>query len=336
MSTYLITGGAGFIGSNYVRRLLSSQPDAQVVNLDKLTYAGNPANLAEFDADPRYTFVRGDICDRALVRDLFEQHRPAVVVNFAAESHVDRSIEAPDAFLQTDVIGVHSLLEAARVFAVERFVQISTDEVYGSIENGRFRETDALEPSSPYAASKAGGDRLAHAYFVTYGVPVLVTRASNNYGPYQYPEKLIPLFITNALDDQPLPLYGDGLNVRDWIHVEDHCSGVDAVIASGTPGQVYNIGGGNEWTNVDITRLILELTGKPESLIRPVKDRAGHDRRYALDSSKLQALGWAPRHDFRAGMLATVDWYRTREDWWRPIKSGEFRQFYERQYGRLG
>jgi len=326
----VVTGGAGFIGSNFVRHVLREHPDDRVVNLDKLTYAGNPANLADMARDPRYAFVQGDICDAALVRDLVRG--VDAVVNFAAESHVDRSLVEPDAFLRTDVFGVFTLLEAVRELKVPRFLHISTDEVYGSVAQGSSSEADPLRPSNPYSASKAGGDLLALSYWRTHGVPVVVTRSSNNFGPYQYPEKVVPLFITNALDDQPLPLYGDGRNVRDWLYVLDNCAAIDLVLRRGRDGEVYNIGGGHEIENLVLTQEILRLTGKPDTLIRRVTDRPGHDRRYSVDSAKIGRLGWAPRHPFAAALETTVRWYREHETWWRPLKSGEFRAWYERQY----
>ena len=326
----LVTGGAGFIGSNFVRHVLREHPDDSVVNLDKLTYAGNPANHADLERDPRYTFVRGDICDAALVRDALRG--VDAVVNFAAESHVDRSLVEPDAFLRTDVFGVFTLLEAVRDLKIPRLLHISTDEVYGSVSTGSSTENDPLRPSNPYSASKASGDLLALSYWKTHGVPVLITRSSNNFGPNQYPEKVVPLFITNALDDQPLPLYGDGRNVRDWLYVLDNCAGIDLVLRRGRDGEVYNIGGGHEVENVVLTRDILRLTGKPEALIRRVTDRPGHDRRYSVDSRKIGQLGWAPRHPFASALESTVRWYREHEAWWRPLKSGEFRSWYERQY----
>jgi dTDP-glucose 4,6-dehydratase len=327
----LVTGGSGFIGSNFVRHVLATHADDRVVNLDKLTYAGNPANLADLERDPRYTFVHGDICDAKLVRDAIRG--VDAVVNFAAESHVDRSLMEPDAFLKTDVFGVFTLLEAVKELKIARFLHISTDEVYGSVERGSSRESDPVRPSNPYSASKAGGDLLALAYWHTHRVPVVITRSSNNFGPYQYPEKVIPLFVTNALDDRPLPLYGDGRNVRDWLYVLDNCAGIDLVLRQGGEGQVYNIGGGHEVENVVLTRQILQLTGKPETLIQPVKDRLGHDRRYSVDSTKVRQLGWTPRHPFADALRTTVTWYREHEAWWRPLKSGEFRAYYEKQYG---
>ena len=326
----LVTGGAGFIGSNFVRHVLAAHPDDSVVNLDKLTYAGNPENLADLAAEPRYRFVKGDIGDAALVRDLMAG--TDAVVHFAAETHVDRSNADPDAFLRTNVTGTYTLLEAAREAKLGRFVAIGTDEVYGSVTRGASREVDPLNPSNPYSASKAAADLLARAYWITHRLPVIVTRSSNNFGPYQYPEKMIPLFVTNALEGKPLPLYGDGKNVRDWLYVEDNCAAVDLALRKGKDGEIYNIGGSNEVENIVLTRQILRLTGKPETLITPVADRPGHDRRYALDSGKIKALGWKPAHPFPAALEKTVEWYRRHEAWWRPIKSGDFRAYYERQY----
>ena len=332
MKTYLITGGCGFIGSNFVRYLLTKEGKCRLINLDKLTYAGNPKNLSDVDNDDRYIFVHGDICDEKVVDEIFSDYHPDIVFNFAAESHVDRSIGKPDDFIRADMFGVFTLLEAMKLHGGELFVQISTDEVYGSIEKGEFSETDPLMPSNPYSASKAGGDRLAYSYYVTYKLPVIVTRASNNYGPFQYPEKLIPLFVTNALEDQPLPLYGDGNNVRDWLYVEDHCSALHFIMTNGVLGETYNIGGGNEMQNIEITRLILDHLSKPEGLIRFVEDRKGHDQRYALSINKLRQLGWEPKHDFSDGLRTTIDWYVSNNNWWRKIKSGEFREYYEQTY----
>src|SRR5712671_5524467 len=326
----LVTGGAGFIGSNFVRHVLTTHPDDAVVNLDKLTYAGNLENLRDVEADPRYRFVRGDICDGALVRGAMRE--VDAVVHFAAETHVDRSNLGADDFLRTNVTGTFTLLEAARELRMGRFLSVSTDEVYGSIAEGGARESDALNPSNPYSASKAAADLLARAYWTTHRLPVIVTRSSNNFGPYQYPEKVIPLFITNALEDKPLPLYGDGKNVRDWLYVLDNCAAIDLVLRKGKDGEIYNIGGSHEVENVVLTRQVLHLLGKPESLITKVADRPGHDRRYALDSSKIGALGWAPAASFDAALSATVEWYRTHETWWKPIKSGAFRQYYQTQY----
>jgi dTDP-glucose 4,6-dehydratase len=327
----LVTGGSGFIGSNFVRHVLATYPEDRIVNFDKLTYAGNPANLADLERDPRYAFVRGDICDAKLVRDA--ARGVDAIVNFAACTHVDRSLMEPDEFLRTDVFGVFTLLEAVKELKIPRLLHISTDEVYGSVERGSSREIDPLRPSNPYSASKAAGDLLALAYWQTHRLPVLITRSSNNFGSNQYPEKVIPLFVTNALDDQPLPLYGDGKNVRDWLYVLDNCAAIDLVLRKGGEGEVYNIGGGHEVENVVLTRQILRLTGKPESLIKPVKDRPGHDRRYSVDSKKVRQLGWAPRHRFPDALATTVAWYREHESWWRPLKSGEFRAYYEKQYG---
>ena len=329
----LVTGGCGFIGSNFVRLVLAERPDWEIVNLDKLTYAGRLENLADVEGDPRYRFVKGDICDPAIVREAMTGCTAAV--NFAAETHVDRSLLGAAHFIDTDIKGVLVLLEEARRVGLERFVQISTDEVYGSIREGSFTEESVLNPRNPYSASKAGGDRLAFAYSATYGVPVVITRASNNYGPYQYPEKLIPLFVTNALRDESLPLYGDGRNVRDWLHVADHCRAVLFLLEHGAAGEVYNVGGGNERENLEITHAVLRLLGKPATLIRPVEDRVGHDRRYSLDASKLRRLGWAPQVPFEKGLAETVRWYVEHEAWWRPIKDhdGEFRRYYEEQYG---
>ena len=330
--TVLVTGGAGFIGSNFIRYWLRTHPEDRMINLDKLTYAGNLDNLKEVEGDPRYRFVKGDIADARAVDELFSQ-KPDAVVNFAAETHVDRSLMNPDDFIKTDIYGTYVLLEAMRRRGSGVFVQISTDEVYGSVAEGFSSETDQLLPRNPYSASKAGADRLAYSYFASYQIPVVVTRASNNFGPRQYPEKVIPLFVTNALDDVPLPLYGDGLNVRDWLYVEDHCRAIDLLIDQGVRGEVYNIGGGNLLANRDLTGKILEYLGKPASLIRRVRDREGHDRRYALDSSKLTALGWAPAHDFETELNATIAWYRDNRWWWEKIKSGEFKAYYQRQYG---
>jgi dTDP-glucose 4,6-dehydratase len=330
----VVTGGAGFIGSNFVRFMLRRYDDLEVVNLDKLTYAGNLENLRDVEDDARYTFVKGDICDAAAVRAALEG--ADAVVNFAAETHVDRSISGPQDFIRTDVLGTHTLLEAVRELEIARYVQISTDEVYGSTETGSFTEESDLAPSSPYSASKAGADLLVLAYHRTYAAPVLITRSSNNYGPWQYPEKIIPLFITNAIDEQALPVYGDGLNVRDWLHVDDNCAGIDTVLRQGALGEVYNIGGGNEVENLAVTRDILELLGRSPELIRFVTDRPGHDRRYSIDCSKLQALGWHPATPFESGLESTVSWYRDNPEWWRKIKSGEWRAYYEQQYAELG
>ena len=333
MIEVLVTGGAGFIGSNFVRYALRAHADWRVTTLDKLTYCGRLENLQEVMSDPRHRFVQGDIADAAvsapLVRDA------DVVVHFAAETHVDRSLQSAGEFIHTDVFGTFVLLEAARQAPhLKRFVQISTDEVYGSVPTGESTETDELKPRNPYSASKAGADRLAYSYFATYQVPVVITRASNNYGPNQFPEKVIPLFITNAMEDRGLPLYGDGMNVRDWLHVDDHCRGVDLLVERGQSGEVYNIGGGNEIPNVELTKRILQLTGKPASLITPVADRVGHDRRYALSTAKLRGMGWQPQVKFDDGLKATVDWYRTNTWWWEPIKHHDpaFKSYYKTQY----
>ncbi|HUP58928.1 MAG TPA: dTDP-glucose 4,6-dehydratase [Thermoanaerobaculia bacterium] len=337
---YLVTGGAGFIGSNFIRFIFDKYGDeARVVNLDKLTYAGNRENLQEYDGSANYRFLKGDIADPGIVAEAYrgvDGSGTDVVVNFAAETHVDRSLVEAASFIETDVKGVLVLLEEARKHApnLKRFVQISTDEVYGSINEGSFSETHPMQPRNPYAASKAGGDRMAYAYAETYELPVIVTRASNNFGPFQYPEKLIPLFVTNAIDDQPLPLYGDGRNVRDWLFVNDHCAAIDFLIERGERGEVYNIGGGNEAENRDITRWILDLLEKPESLIRHVPDRQGHDRRYSLDTTKLAALGFRCDSDFEQALAETVAWYRDNEPWWRGIKekSEDFKAWYAKQY----
>jgi len=333
LKNLLVTGGAGFIGSNFVHLVLDKYPDCKVVVYDKLTYAGNLDNLRDVADDPRYSFVRGDICDMELVQEVIREHEIDSIVNFAAETHVDRSILEPGSFIQTDVYGTHVLLEAVREFGLDRMVHISTDEVYGSVEQGSSFETDNLLPNSPYSASKAGGDLMCRAYHVTYGVPVVITRGSNNFGPYQYPEKVIPLFISNALDDEALPLYGDGLNVRDWIYVLDHCEAIDLMLNEGQDGEIYNVGGGNELTNLRLTEAILELTGKPKTLIQFVEDRPGHDRRYSLDCTKIHQLGWRPQHDFPEALEETVRWYQDNRWWWEKIKTGEYAGYYQRQYG---
>ncbi len=327
----LVTGGAGFIGSNFIRYLLEKYSGYQVINLDKLTYAGNRDNLRDLKGNPRHTFVKGDICDTRVVNRLASQVE--VIANFAAESHVDRSILTAGQFIQTDVYGTYVLLEAARKYRHRRYLQVSTDEVYGSIQNGMFTETSALNPSSPYAASKAAGDLIVLAYKTTYQLPALITRSSNNFGPYQHPEKFIPLFITNALEDQPLPLYGDGKNIRDWIYVLDNCQAIDLVLHKGKDGEIYNIGGGNERTNIEIAERILKTLRKPLSLIQYVKDRPGHDRRYALDCRKLNSLGFKPKKTFEETLLQTVRWYQENQKWWKKIKEGEYREYYKKTYG---
>ena len=329
----LVTGGAGFIGSHFVKFALRTHPDWDVVNLDKLSYAGNLENLTDLSDPTRHQFAKGDIVDHELVSRLWSQGVD-IVVNFAAETHVDRSILWADDFIKTDVLGAFTLLEAARQFGVKKFIQISTDEVYGSITSGSFTEESPLNPRNPYSASKAGADRLAYAYFATHNVPVTITRCSNNFGPNQYPEKFIPLFITNALEGKPLPLYGDGRYVRDWIYVEDHCAAIDFLISHGQPGETYNIAGGNEVENIEIARGIVRKLGKPESLIQLVKDRPGHDRRYSINAGKLAALGWRPQRDFGHALEATIDWYVQNEPWWRKIKSGDFQKYYAEQYGK--
>jgi dTDP-glucose 4,6-dehydratase len=332
----LVTGGCGFIGSNFVRRQRQRHPGDRVVVLDALTYAGNPANLADLRDDPGLVLVRGDICDAALAQRVLAEHAIDAVAHFAAESHVDRSITGPGAFVQTNIVGTFTLLEAARAAKVGRFLHISTDEVYGDLgpEDPAFTETTPLAPRSPYAASKAASDHLVLSYAHTYRFPALISRCSNNYGPYQFPEKLIPLMILSALSDQPLPVYGDGTNVRDWIHVDDHCDGLDLILRRGQVGQVYNLGGRCERRNIDIVHEILALLGKPASLIRFVTDRPGHDRRYAMNISRAEAeLGYAPRYDLATGLAQTVAWYKENRPWWEAIRSGEYRTWYERNYG---
>jgi dTDP-glucose 4,6-dehydratase len=335
MAKVLVTGGAGFIGSNFVRYAIAAHADWHITTLDKLTYAGRLENLHDVIDHPRHTFVKGDIADAHLAAPLVAASN--IVVHFAAETHVDRSLISAGEFITTDVFGTFVLLEAARnASRLQRFVQISTDEVYGSVAEGSSRETDELRPRNPYSASKAAADRLAYSYWATYNVPVVITRASNNYGPYHFPEKVIPLFITNAIDNIPVPLYGDGLQERDWLHVTDHCRAVDLLIASGTPGEVYNVGGGNHIRNIDLTKRILALTERTDGLIQPVLDRPGHDQRYSLDTSKLARLGWQPQVSFDTGLGDTVAWYRENEWWWRPIKEHDpaFRAYYDAQYGR--
>jgi len=318
--TMLVTGGAGFIGSNFIRHMLAEHPDTPIVNLDVLTYAGNPESLRDVAENPNYTFVKGDICDPAVVAAIFAHHPIDTVVHFAAESHVDRSIADGSAFVRTNVLGTFTLLDCAQKHGVGRFVHVSTDEVYGSTPEGSFVETDNLNPSSPYSSSKAGSDLLARSFFITHGLPVIVTRCTNNYGPYQFPEKLIPLFATNLIEGKKVPVYGTGKNIRDWLYVLDHCRAIDFILNHGEPGEVYNIGGGAEKTNLEITEKILELLGKDGSMIEYVPDRKGHDFRYSLDFGKLRALGWKPAYTFDDALAATVAWYTENEWWWRPLK----------------
>lgn len=334
MKNIMVTGGAGFIGSNFVTYLLRKYSDYQVLVFDKLTYAGNLDNLLEVSDDPRYQFVRGDICDADAVNAAIEQHHIDTIVNFAAETHVDRSIMDPDAFIRTDVYGTYVLLESARNFGLERYHQISTDEVYGHIPEGHSSlESDPVAPRSPYAASKASGDLMVHAYFVTYGLPVTISRGSNNIGPYQYPEKVVPLFTTNALEYQPLPVYGDGRQKREYQYVLDHCEAVDLVLHEGKLGEVYNIGTGDTMENLRMVEILLDELDRPHSLIRHVRDRPGHDRRYSLNIDKIRALGWQPRHSPEEAIRKTAAWYRDNEWWWRKIKSGDFQSYYAAQYG---
>ncbi len=330
----LVTGGDGFIGSNFVRHMLATHSDYRIINLDKLTYAGNLENLTEIEKDPRYAFEHGDICDRSRVQMCIVRYEIDAIVHFAAESHVDRSIMGAAEFIRTNVVGTQVLLDAAREMKIRRFVQVSTDEVYGSLgAEGAFTETTPLHPNSPYSASKASADMLALAYHHTFGFPVVITRCSNNYGPYQFPEKLIPLMIANALADKPLPVYGDGMNVRDWLHVSDHCRAIDRVLHDGAIGEVYNIGGNNEKPNLEIIRLILRHLNKPESLITFVKDRPGHDRRYAIDATHIrEALGWTPSYTFERGIVETIDWYVEHAEWWKRIVSGEYMKYYRAMY----
>lgn len=335
MNRILVTGGCGFIGSNFIRDQLARYPDQAVVNLDALTYAGNLANLADVDSDIRYSFRHGNICDRSFVESVLAEASIDAVVNFAAESHVDRSILDSGPFVQTNIVGTQVLLDACRGAGVSRFLQVSTDEVYGSLgETGFFTEQTPLSPNSPYSASKTAADLLVRSYCQTYGFPAIITRCSNNYGPYQFPEKLIPLFIFNALNDKPLPVYGTGENIRDWIHVLDHCRGIDAALRRGKPGEVYNFGGNTELRNIDLTRTLLGLLNKPESLIQFVQDRPGHDMRYAIDASKaLAELGWQPEITFRDGMQETIDWYMNAAKWIEDITTGEYLNYYKTQYG---
>ncbi|MBS8265760.1 dTDP-glucose 4,6-dehydratase [Mesobacillus boroniphilus] len=331
----LVTGGAGFIGSNFVRYMVNKYPEYQIVNLDLLTYAGNLENLKDIEDKPNYKFVKGDLADREFINNLFEEEKFDYVLNFAAESHVDRSITHPEIFIRTNVEGTQVLLDASKKIGVKKYLQVSTDEVYGTLgETGYFTEETPLAANSPYSASKAGADLLVRAYNETFGLPVNITRCSNNYGPYHFPEKLIPLMIINALHDKELPVYGDGLNVRDWLHVEDHCQAIDLVLHKGRDGEVYNVGGNNERTNIDIVKTILAQLGKPESLIKYVKDRPGHDRRYAIDATKLrEELGWKPKYNFETGIEQTIKWYLENQEWWENIISGEYQEYFQSQYG---
>jgi dTDP-glucose 4,6-dehydratase len=335
----LVTGGAGFIGSNFVRYMVNKYPEYQIVNLDLLTYAGNPENLKDIENAANYKFVRGDIADREFINGLFQEEKFDYVLNFAAESHVDRSITDPGIFVQTNIQGTLALLDAAKTFGVTKYLQVSTDEVYGTLgETGYFTEETPLAANSPYSASKAGADLLVRAYHETFGLPVNITRCSNNYGPYHFPEKLIPLMIINALHDKELPIYGDGLNIRDWLHVEDHCQAIDLVLHKGRNGEVYNVGGNNERTNIEIVKTILKHLNKPESLMKFVTDRPGHDRRYAIDATKLRTeLGWSPKYNFDTGIEQTINWYLNNREWWENIISGEYQDYVKAQYGdRLG
>lgn len=339
--TIIITGGAGFIGSNFVFHMLREPPQDRVICLDKLTYAGNLSTLAPVMDQDNFRFVKADICDRDAVYSLFAEEHPDVVVNFAAESHVDRSIENPAIFLETNIMGTAVLMDACRKYGIQRYHQVSTDEVYGDLPLDRpdlfFTETTPIHTSSPYSSSKASADLLVLAYHRTYGLPVTISRCSNNYGPYHFPEKLIPLMIINALHDKPLPVYGDGLNVRDWLYVEDHCRAIDLILQKGRVGEVYNVGGHNEMKNIDIVKLICKALGKPESLIHHVTDRKGHDRRYAIDPTKIhEELGWLPETKFADGIKKTIQWYLDHEDWWQPIISGEYQQYYQKMYGSRG
>ncbi len=328
----LVTGGAGFIGSNFIRYILNKYKNYKIINLDKLTYCGNLENLKDVEKNPRYKFIKGDICNKNLVENIFRKQKPNFIVNFAAETHVDRSILDPEAFIKTDILGTHVLLQAAEKYKNEKFLQISTDETYGSIEKGKFTEKSPLSPNSPYSASKTGADLLVKSYYKTFNLPVLITRSSNNFGPYQYPEKLIPLFITNLLENKKIPLYGTGKNIRDWIYVLDNCAGIDLVLHKGKIGEVYNIGGGNELTNITITNLILKHLNKDKSFIEHVKDRPGHDLRYALDCEKIKKMGWRPKYNFSQAIKQTIDWYKNNPEWWKKLKNKSFKQYYKKQY----
>lgn len=325
-----VTGGAGFMGSNFIRYILNKYPEYKIINMDKLTYAGNLENLRDIENNPNYKFIKGDICDAKIVGSLAEE--ADIIINYAAETHVDRSIMSPRDFAMTDMIGTQTLLEAAKKYKHPRYIQISTDEVFGSAEKGKFNEESPFLPNSPYAASKAGGDLLCRAYVATYNMPIIVTHSCNFFGHNQYPEKFIPLFITNLLEGKKVPLYGDGGNIREWIYTEDHCSAIDMILHKGKTGEVYNIGAGDEKTNLEITKMILAALEKKDNNIEFIKDRPAHDWRYAIDSSKLRALGWLPKYDFGSALKKTIDWYKNNEKWWKPLKSGEYAEYYEKQY----
>jgi len=331
----MICGGAGFMGSHFIKYILNKYPDYMVVNFDKLTYAGNLENLREVEENKKYSFVKGDICNLEALRKAVRENNVDVIVNYAAETHVDRSIMDPTAFLKTDVLGICNLLEVTKEFGLKKMVQISTDEVFGSIEEGEFTEESNFKPNSPYAAAKAGGDLLCRSYWITYETPVVVTHSCNFYGPNQYPEKLIPLFATNLIEGKKVPVYGNGKNVREWIYVDDHCSAIDVILHKAQPGSVYNIGTGDEIENIEITKLILEYSGKNDDMIEYVKDRLGHDRRYAIDAGKLKTeLGWEAKYDFKEGLKKTVDWYKENEEWWRKLKDGSYMEYYKKQYSQ--
>ena len=327
----LVTGGLGFIGSNFIRRMLQVRDDVHITNFDAITYAGNPDNLTKIEKDPRYTFVKGNICDRELVRKIVQNHD--IIVNFAAETHVDRSIFDPQIFVKTDIIGTYTLLEAARDFGIKKFVQISSDEVYGSINEGKFSEEDMLEPSSPYSSSKAGADLIALSFSKTFKVPVVITRTCNNLGPNQHPEKFIPLFITNLLEGKKVPIYGDGLNIREWIYVDDNCDAIIFLLERGVPGEIYNIGTDEESTNIDIAKFLVKELGLNDSYIKRVRDRPAHDHRYSVNSQKIRSLGWTHKHDLKSSLKKTISWYKTNTAWWKKTKSGEYKEYYKKQYG---
>lgn len=331
----LVTGGAGFIGSNFIRHILIKYPEYKIINLDKLTYAGNLENLRDIEHNLNYAFVQGDICDEKIVDKLISR-QPDAILNFAAESHVDRSIVGAQDFIKTDILGTQALLEAVKKHSIKKYIQISTDEVYGSIREGSFKENSLLKPNNPYSASKAGGDMMVRAYFKTFDLPVVITRSSNNFGPFQYPEKLIPLFATNLLENKKVPIYGDGEQIRDWLYVVDNCEAIDYVLHHGQVGEIYNIGGSNERTNMEITRIILQQLGLDENYIEYVKDRLGHDRRYSVNSAKLQKLGWRPRFEFEEAMEKTIQWYKDNFSWWQPLKSGQYLEYYKKQYQGFG